>query len=228
MKNKQLTANIAVLIVMAIICTITGVQFKSLHTPDPINTSNPGITEIKMLSDYSPGLKGTASDIEIYVLKGEKPGGSLLILGGTHPNEIAGMFSEVTYIENAVVTEGTVYVIPRANKSGYSHTAPLWARAPTVDFTLSDGSTRSFRVGTRLNNPVHQWPDYNYYNGASGRELKTSEVAEMRNLNRNHPGDANGTLTEKANYGISNLINTEQIDIIYDAHEAGPSFLRVN
>lgn len=228
MKNKQSVINIAVLVVVALLCTITGVQYKSLQTPDPINTSNPGITEIKMLSDYSPGLKGTASDVEVYVLKGEKPGGSLLILGGTHPNEIAGMFSAVTYIENAKVTAGTVYVIPRANNSGFTHTAPLWAGMPKVDFTLSDGSVREFRVGTRLTNPVHQWPDYNYYNGASGRVLKTGEVAEMRNLNRNHPGNVNGTLTEKANYGIFNLINSEKVDIVYDAHEAGPAFLRVN
>ena len=98
----------------------------------------------------------------------------------------------------------------------------------TIDFTLLDGSIREFRVGTRLTNPVDQWPDYNYYNGASGRELKTGEVAEMRNLNRNHPGNINGTLTEKVNYGLTNLINTENIDVVYDAHEAGPLFLRVN
>lgn len=97
-----------------------------------------------------------------------------------------------------------------------------------MDFKLPDGSVREFRVGSRLTNPVHQWPDPNYYDGNSGRMLKHEEVAEIRNLNRNHPGNANGTLTEKVNYGIANLIRTEKVDVTYDAHEAGPEFLRVN
>ncbi|MDR7870241.1 MAG: hypothetical protein RIN55_05230 [Tissierellaceae bacterium] len=228
MNNKQISKNIIVLIVVIAICIISGRDFLRMHKPDPIATSNPNLTEIRMLSDYSPGLKGTASDTEVYIIEGENPGASMLILGGTHSNEIAGMFSAVTYIENARMEAGTLYVIPRANNSGYTHTAPLWGMMDIIDFKLPDGSVREFRVGTRLTNPIHQWPDPNYYSGNSGRELKHEEVAEVRNLNRNHPGDEHGTLTEKVNYGISNLINTEGIDLLYDAHEAGPEFLRVN
>ena len=199
-----------------------------MHQTDPIGTTNPNITEIRMLSEYSPGLKGTASDTEVYIIQGERPGGKMLILGGTHPNEIAGMLSAVTYVEKARMEEGTLFIIPRANNSAYTHTAPLWGMMDIVDFTLSDGSVREFRIGTRLTNPIHQWPDPNYLFGNSGRELKHGEVAEVRNLNRNHPGKMDGTTTEKVNYGISNLINMENIDLTYDAHEAGPEFLRVN
>lgn len=228
MKNKNNLMNIAIFLVVIAICIVAGNDFLRMHKLDPISSSNPYLTEIKMLSDYSPGLKGTAGDTEVYVIKGEKPGASMLILGGTHPNEIAGMFNAVTYIENAKMDAGTLYIIPRANNSGYTHTAPLWGMMDIIDFQLLDGSIREFRVGTRLTNPVHQWPDPNYYNGKSGRELKHGEIAEIRNLNRNHPGDLNGTLTEKVNYGISNLIKNENIDITYDAHEAGPEFLRVD
>lgn len=228
MKEKFIVRNVIILVLVIAICFISGKDFLRMHETDPISTSNQAISEIKMLSDYSPGLIGTDADTEVYVLKGEKPGASMLILGGTHSNEIAGMLSAVTYIENAIVEEGTLYIIPRANNSGYTHTAPLWGMMDIIDFKLANGSVREFRVGSRLTNPINQWPDPNYFNGNSGRELKYGEVAEVRNLNRNHPGDISGTLTEKINYGISNLINTELIDITYDAHEAGPEFLRVN
>lgn len=228
MNNSRMIKNIGILLLVMILCFVSGKDFLRMHKDDPIATSNPNITDIRMLSEYSPGLKGTSADTEVYIFEGENPGASMLILGGTHPNEIAGMLSAVTYIENAKMEAGTLYVIPRANNSGYTHTAPLWGMMDTFDFLLSDGSVREFRIGTRLTNPVHQWPDPNYYNGNSGRELKHGETAEIRNLNRNHPGDINGTLTEKINYGIFNLINTEKVDLTYDAHEAGPEFLRVN
>ena len=228
MKSKHLISNIAILLAVAVLCVVAGSDFLRMHNPDPIATSNPNLTDVKMLSDYSPGLKGTAADTEIYIIKGKKSGSSMLILGGTHPNELAGMFNAVTYIENAKMEAGTLYVIPRANNSGYTHTAPLWGMMDIVDFKLADGSSREFRVGTRLLNPLHQWPDPKYYFNASGREIKNAESSEVRNLNRNHPGNINGTLTEKVNYGISNLIRTEKIDVTYDGHEAGPEFLRVN
>lgn len=228
MKNNQIIKNVAILLLVVVICIVAGKDFLYLHKTEEIPRDNPNLTEVKMLSEYSPGLKGTAGDTEVYVIEGEKPGGSMLIIGGTHPNEIAGRLNAVVYIENAKMESGTLYIIPRANNSGFTHTVPLWGMADTINFQLPGGSNREFRVGTRLTNPVHQWPDPNYYNGNSGRELKHGEIAEIRNFNRNHPGDKNGTLTEMVNYGVSNLIKTENIDITYDAHEAGPEFLRVN
>ena len=228
MKNKQTISKIVVILLVIGLSFIAGKDFLRMHKTDPISKDNPNIKEIKMLSEYSSGLKGTAGDTEIYIIEGEKPGGKMLILGGTHPNEIAGPLNAIIFIENAKVEEGTLYIIPRANNSGFTHTGPLWGMLDYMDFQLADGSKREFRVGTRLTNPIHQWPDYNYYHGASNRELKHTEVSELRNFNRNHPGDENGTLTERINYGVYNLINSENIDITYDAHEAGPEFLQVN
>lgn len=228
MKNKQFIFNVAILVAVALVCTAAGIDFMRMHVPEQIVTTNPNIAETKMLSDYSPTLKGTEADTAIFVLKGEKPGGSMLILGGTHPNETAGVLSAVTYVENARVEAGTVYIIPHTNSSGFTHTAPTRGQMDICSFTLEDGSTREFRMGTRLTNPVHQWPDPNYYDGKSGRELKYGETPEIRNLNRSHPGDPNGTLTERISYGLYKLITEEKIDVTYDAHEAGPEFLRVN
>lgn len=228
MKNNQLIRNAAILVVAAILCTVAGMEFNAQHQIDTIYEGNPNLSEKRMLSDYSPDLKGTESDTPIYIFKGDKPGGSMLIMGGTHTNEVAAVASAMVYVENAKVEAGTLYVIPRANASAFTHTTPLLGQMGFAEFTLSDGSERSIRLGSRLSNPVHQWPDPNYYNGTSGRELRNEEVAEVRNLNRNHPGDANGTMTEKVNYGIYNLITTEKIDIAYDGHEAGPGFQRVD
>jgi hypothetical protein len=98
--------------------------------------------------------------------------------------------------------------------------------------TLADGSTRSFRIGNRYTNPVDQWPDPNYFMGSSGRELTNGSVAEIRNLNRNYPanaaGEDSGYLTLRACYAIYNLINTEDIDFLYDAHEGNIAFPRVD
>ena len=46
--------------------------------------------------------------------------------------------------------------------------------------------------------------------------------SENRNINRTYPGKADGTLTEMMSYGIVQLINTENIDVTVDLHEASP------
>ncbi len=43
---------------------------------------------------------------------------------------------------------------------------------------------------------------------------------DIRNLNRTWPGRANGTLTEKTCYAMTELIKKEKIDIAIDLHEA--------
>ena len=137
------------------------------------------------------------------------------------------MLSAVTYLENAKCEVGTLYIMVHANNSGYSHTQPLLGQANKMTFNLTDGTTREFRIGTRISNPVHQWPDPNYHLNTSKRELKHEEIAEIRNLNRNHPGVENGYLTEMTCYAIYNFINTENIDFIYDGHEAGGESVRL-
>src|SRR5690625_4766707 len=104
MKNKKITATI--FLCLALICSfIAGKSYLEMHIEEPI-VSGPGVTDEKMLSDYFPKLKGTNGDTKVYILEGEEPGGSMLVLGGTHPNEPSGYMSAITLIENATVKSG--------------------------------------------------------------------------------------------------------------------------
>ena len=76
-----------------------------------------GVTVVFKLSRYNENLAGTIADTDVYVLKGEKEGGSLLLLGGTHPSEPAGHMAAIVFEENVKVEQGTVYVIPNINNS---------------------------------------------------------------------------------------------------------------
>ena len=216
--------NIVVFIVALLFAVPASVDFLKMHKNEEI-AENPNLTEVKMLSTYAPRLKGTDLDTEVYFFDSGVEGGTFLILGGTHPNESAGMLSAVALIENIEVTEGRVIIIPRTNNSGFTHTSPLDGMQDFFTLTLSDGSERSFRVGNRLTNPVDQWPDVNYYEGTSGRTIYGTENPEVRNVNRLYYGTEDGVLTEQVCYGIYNLINEEGVDLTMDTHEGSPEFL---
>ena len=216
--------NIVVFIVALLFAVPASVDFLKMHKNEEI-AENPNLTEAKMLSAYAPRLKGTDLDTEVYFFDSGVEGGTFLILGGTHPNESAGMLSAVALIENIEVTEGRVIIIPRTNNSGFTHTSPLDGMQDFFTLTLSDGSERSFRVGNRLTNPVDQWPDVNYYEGTSGRTIYGTENPEVRNVNRLYYGTEDGVLTEQVCYGIYNLINEEGVDLTMDTHEGSPEFL---
>ena len=216
--------NIVVFIVALLFAVPASVDFLKMHKNEEI-AENPNLTEVKMLSAYAPRLKGTDLDTEVYLFDSGVEGGTFLILGGTHPNESAGMLSAVALIENIEVTEGRVIIIPRTNNSGFTHTSPLDGMQDFFTLTLSDGSERSFRVGNRLTNPVDQWPDVNYYEGTSGRTIYGTENPEVRNVNRLYYGTEDGVLTEQVCYGIYNLINEEGVDLTMDTHEGSPEFL---
>ncbi len=223
MKGSKITA-LGFLFIALLCAFIAGKSFLSMHEEEPI-VKGPGVTEVKMLSNYFPKLQGTAGDTEIYIIKGEKPGGSMLVLGGTHPNEPANLLAAVTLVENATVESGTLYVIPRANKSGFTHNDPQEGSPQRFTIETPDG-TRWFRYGSRATNPVVQWPDPDVYiHASSGQQLSGSET---RNLNRGYPGRKDGTFTEQICYGIAQLINTEEIDITIDLHEASPEYPVIN
>lgn len=223
MKRYRITA--VIFLSLAIFSAfVAGKSFMQMFDEEPI-VKGPGITEIKMLSDYFPELKGTMSDTEIYVLKGKKPGGNMLVLGGTHPNEPAAYLSAVMLIENAKLEEGTLYIIPRANRSAFTHNDPQEGSPQRFTIKTKNGE-RWFRFGSRATNPIHQWPDPDVYiHASSGQQLSGSET---RNLNRGYPGRADGTFTEQVCYGIAELIRSEKIDMTFDLHEASPEYPVIN
>ena len=95
--KKSWLSALALLILSAAVITYLATQFLSMREEEPIYPG-PGVTEIKMLSEWYPDLEGTAGDTEVYILEGEEEGGSMLVLGGTHPNEPSGLVAAVLLI----------------------------------------------------------------------------------------------------------------------------------
>ncbi len=217
------TASLLCLLAAAIIVYL-GVTFTSMWQDQPIYPG-PGVTEVRMLSDYNPALKGTNGDTEIYVLDSGNPGASILVLGGTHPNEPSGVVAAVTLIENCQPKTGVLYVIPRANHSAFTCTDPQEG-APMFFTIATPGGDRTFRFGSRATNPIDQWPDSDVYvHRTSGQTLSGSET---RNLNRAYPGSNTGTFTERVTYGLTEFIKTNDVKITVDLHEASPEYPTIN
>jgi len=180
-----------------------------------------GVTEIKWLSDYQPSLKGTNADTRIYVMEGKEQGPTLLLLGGTHGNEIAGISTAILMVERANIDVGRLLVIPVANYSASTHNSDSM-RPDITEFQIETPTgIRTFRYGGRRTNPEDQVADgESFINYPSGIELSADEA---RNLNRVHPGKEDGTTTQQVAYAIMQIIQQEDVDIAIDMHEAGPS-----
>ncbi|MCJ7679767.1 MAG: succinylglutamate desuccinylase/aspartoacylase family protein [Candidatus Aminicenantes bacterium] len=201
----------------------SGLSFRRMHVVEPIYPG-PGLTETRLLSRYVPSLRSGPADTEIYVFSGKEKGGRLLVLGGTHPNEPAGFLAAVLIVENLQVEKGEIWVIPRANRSGFTHNDPQEASPQRFVLTTANGD-RSFRFGSRLTNPIHQWPDPILHLNPAGQALSG---ADSRNLNRAYPGKRRGNLTERTAFAIMELIRTEEIDLALDLHEAAPEYPVIN
>ncbi|MFC2163419.1 succinylglutamate desuccinylase/aspartoacylase family protein [Acidobacteriota bacterium] len=206
-----------------IVTVITGRQFLSLHQEDVFHPST-GLTLKKRLSEYNPALRGTPGDTDVYIFQGETEGGHILILGGTHPKEPAGFITAVLLLENLILSQGKVLIIPQANSSGFTHNDPFEGDPQRFQIHTPKG-VRSFRFGSRLTNPIHQWPDSTLFINTAGQKLSG---AEARNLNRNYPGKNRGLLTERIARGIIELMRQEKIDLAIDLHEAAPEYPVVN
>lgn len=223
MKKKNITASVF-FITAILLVFFSAKTFLKMKETSPI-FEGPGVTEHKMLSDYIPELKGSNGDTDIYVLKGKQEGGSALVLGGTHPNEPSSNLAAVLLIENVSVEQGTLYVIPRANNSAFTHNDAQEA-SPQKYYIETPYGERWFRYGSRATNPIDQWPDPDVYiHASSGQHLSGSET---RNLNRGYPGRLDGTLTERICLGITTLIQQEKIDLSIDLHEASPEYPVIN
>jgi len=194
-----------------------GISFYRIrHLKEPV-VLGPGVTQVKNLSEYFKGIKGTINDSYVYMLEGEEPGGTVLVIGGTHPEEPAARLAAWIFTENAVLEQGKLLVILSANRSATTVTRLGGAYPP--DYTIeTPWGGQKFRMGDRWSNPLDQWPDPEVYIHYPSRQ----ELAyiDIRNLNRTWPGRPNGTLTEKTCFAIIQLIKEENVDIAIDLHEA--------
>ncbi len=119
MASRRFTVILLALTVSA--AAVSGWQFTGVRAKQPV-MRGPGVTRVVPLSRYFAGLAGTPGDTDVYVLESGKPGGTLLVMGGVHANEPAGMIAAVLVVENARVSAGRVFVIPQANASAATHT----------------------------------------------------------------------------------------------------------
>jgi hypothetical protein len=220
---KRILASLLVLLVAGAVMLVAGRAFLAQRAAEPIPV-RPDSGAAKMLSDYFPALRGTAGDTNVFIFEGAEPGGNVLILGGTHPNEPAGFITAVVAAENVRVARGRLVVIPRANASGFTHSDPQEGSPQRFGLETPNG-VRLFRLGSRVTNPVHQWPDPTLYVTPTGQTLAG---IESRNLNRAYPGKADGNLTERVAFGIMELIRKEKIDLGIDLHESAPEYPVIN
>jgi len=215
MSRDQIIKNCIFLCLTALICLFSYGKFGEMNTPYPIYPGEQA--RIVKLSTYFDGIKGTNADTDVYIFEGAEEGGSVIVLGGTHPNEPAGFITTVLISENINVDKGRVFIIPRANNSGFTCTDPQEGLPQQFGIETSDG-VRNFRFGSRFVNILDQWPDPEVYlHYPSGQKLSGNE---RRNLNRSYPGKPDGVLTEKLAYAILQLIKEEKIDVSIDLHEA--------
>jgi predicted deacylase len=202
-----------------------GLSFhRSRNLKEPL-VLGPGVSRAARLGDYFRGIRGTVNDCRLYVLEGKEPGGTVLILGGTHPEEPAGRIAAWIIAENAVVEQGRLIVVPSANRSATTVTRLGGAYPPDYSLATPWGR-KTFRMGDRWSNPLDQWPDPEVYiHYPSRQELA---YVDVRNLNRAWPGRPGGTLTEKTCHAFTRLIDEEKVDIVIDLHEAELQYPVIN
>ncbi len=177
----------------------------------------PGVTAVKRLGDYFDGVRGTVNDINLYVLEGREPGGTVLVFGGTHAEEPAGRLAAWLMVEHTVVEKGRVIVALSANRSASLVTRPSAAYPITYTIPTAWGG-QTFRMGDRWSSPLDQWPDPEVYiHYPSGQYLA---YVDIRNTNRAFPGRPDGTLTERTTFAFMEMIRRERVDVAIDLHEA--------
>ncbi len=217
MTTRLLAQKIVVAALGLALFVSAGISFhRSRNLAEPV-VLGPGVTSVKKLGEYFAAIRGTVNDCNLYFMEGREPGGTMLVLGGSHAEEPAGRLAAWLFVENGTVEKGRVIVALSANRSASTMTRLGGAYPP--DFTIDTPSgPRMFRMGDRWTNPLDQWPDPEVFiHYPSGQELA---YVDIRNLNRTWPGRPNGTFTEKTAFAFMEMIRREKVDVAIDLHEA--------
>ncbi|HBN95263.1 MAG TPA: succinylglutamate desuccinylase, partial [Firmicutes bacterium] len=148
---------------------------------------------------------------------GKRPGGPLMVLGGSHPEEPAANLTAQIMVENAEVEAGRLIVAIRANRSASTVTRP-GEGYPSYYHIETPWGKKKLRMGDRASNPLDSWPDPEVYIHYPSRQQLA--YMDIRNFNRTWPGRENGTITEQTNYAFMELIKAEDVDVFIDYHEA--------
>lgn len=201
----------------AALIVVSGKSFSDHRSLQEPVVLGPGVASVKTLGDYFDGVRGTVNDVNLYVLEGKEPGGTVFVFGGTHAEEPAGRLAAWLLVEHAVIEKGRLIVALSANRSASRVTRPGAAYPPTYTIPTAWGG-QTFRMGDRWSDPLDQWPDPEVYiHYPSGQYLAYMDV---RNLNRAFPGRPDGSLTERTTFAFMELIRRERVDVAIDLHEA--------
>jgi predicted deacylase len=212
---------IALVLLVAVLTALGAFPlYEHRHYQVPV-VAGPGVTKVVKLGEFAPGLNGSMADTDVFVLEGARPGGKALLLANTHANEPAGLLTAVLMIENAVVEQGTLYIIPEFNASAGRNTKPGDGYPLYFDIPTDWGSKR-FRMGNRDASPLEQWPDPDVYIHFPEKQLLS--YLDVRNTNRTWPGRADGPLMEKVTFAAMELLRKEKVDVAIDMHGAETMF----
>ena len=222
--SRSTISGLAFLVAGIGIVVTAGAGFNAMHEPEPIYPG-PGVTDSRLLSSYFPALANTPGETPVFILQGSEPGGTFVLLGGTHPQEVAGHVAATLVVENVRVKKGRLIVVPQANRSGFTYTEPLEGFPHSYEIDTPNGK-RWFRFGMRLSNPVHQWPDPDVQTHSPSGEYMVGW--EARNLNRNYPGRPDGRFTERVGYAVTEMVKKENAALVLDMHEAYPEYPIIN
>lgn len=211
------TAKLIILLFAGSCAAIAGSLFKEHMEYKEAVVASPFLSEVRKLSDYSDAVKGSVNDANVYIFNGPTPGGTVVLLGGTHPEEPVANLSAQIFTENVHPVQGRVIVINRINTSA-SMATRMGEAYPRFYHISTPWGVKKWRYGDRLATPLHSWPDPEVYvHYPSGQNLAYMDV---RNANRTWPGRPDGLLCERTNYALMELIRKEKADIVMDFHEA--------
>ncbi len=215
--GKSGLTKILVLVLALALAGVASIDFYThRHTKETVVAAE-GLTEMRMLSEWVPSLKGTFGDTPVFFYDSGVEGATVLYVGGTHPYEPAASLSAYVLLENVKVEKGRMIIIPQANRSGTT-TGMLGNAYPTWYEVETDWGTAKFKNGDRWANPLDSWPDpFTYVHYPSNVQLTYQDI---RNVNRCYPGREDGMLIERVCYGIMEIIRSENVDMAIDAHEA--------
>lgn len=208
---------IALLVAVAAVMVAGTREIGELRAYRESVVASEALTRQVPLSTYFDGIRGTLMDAPVYVFDSGVPGGSVLILAGTHPYEPASPTMAYVVMENITVSRGRVFVIPRASMSA-SSLGMLGNAYPAFFRVKMPWGEKKYRIGDRETNPLDQWPDpFTFVHYPSRQNLA---YQDSRNLNRAFPGRPDGNLTERTAFAIAEMIRREKIDLTIDVHEA--------
>lgn len=217
METRNNLIKIVAVVIAGLCAFVAGREFVEHRNFKEAVVAGSGVTAVKPLSSYSPVVKDSVNDCNVYVLDSGKPGATVMVIGGTHPEEPAGVLASALLVENAKPEQGKLVVVIRANRSASTCTRPGEAY-PTYFNVKTPWGNAKYRMGDRCSNALDSWPDPEVY--LHYPSLQMLAYMDIRNLNRTWPGRPEGLMTERTTYALMEVIRQEKVDVFIDYHEA--------